>query len=215
MFRKLVLRHSPFVDRLCLRSQRTEDLFVHAPPDIPRHDDDDDFDNDDDDGDDSEDIYYNDNANDIEFDADTEDTEDNADAAAADDAGDQDEDKADDDIPPDVPVLHLLALLIPLSLGDGVGQQFEECVGEALDDLVHLGCLQVLLVELAHRVVLLQLLHCHFKGQPGLLLHILIEEPSLTEHLVRGDQLPVGRKDLEQSKSLYNQRDILILPLYT
>ena len=34
------------------------------------------------------------------------------------------------------------------------------------------------------------------EGQPGLLLDILVEEPTLAKGLRRADQLPVGRQDL-------------------
>ena len=65
------------------------------------------------------------------------------------------------DLPPVVPVLNLVGLLGPLDLGDGVGEELEEGVGEALHHLVHLGAPQLLLVLLTRHVVLLQLLHRH------------------------------------------------------
>jgi len=65
------------------------------------------------------------------------------------------------DFPPLLPVLNLPRLLGPLDLRDGVGEELEQRVGEALDHLVHLGGPQLVLVLLARHVVLLQLLHRH------------------------------------------------------
>merc|ERR1719430_278323 len=98
--------------------------------------------------------------------------------------------------PPDVPVFHLLRLLRPFRLLDCVRKKFEQGVWEALDDLVHFGRFQVLFVELAGRVVLLQLLHCHFERELCLLLDIFVKKSALAEHLVRRNQLSIRGKHL-------------------
>ena len=66
------------------------------------------------------------------------------------------------------PVLDLFGLLVPLGLGNLCGEELEQGVGEALDDLVLPGGLQQRLALLRHLPELVQLLHRHL--EPGTLL---------------------------------------------